>query len=403
MKVLQASLALLLLYSALLAKDNLQEYISKDKQEFYRLEGSKNENSSSMLRDSWIAPIMLNYSDGTSKAYDSKSVTKKTSITIDQPIFQSGGIYLGIKYAEASRIYSKYSIEVAKRKVIKDAISYLMQIKQSDEKIKKQTLLIANAEINLEQKRESYTSGQLDSGFLNNAILEKNIMVQTLYELQAGKERLLSKFRAISDLDYKSAHIPHLQLIEEDEFLKNNIVYEQAKSLSEKNRYSKNSTVTKYLPKVSIYGGYNWDEYESLNLGGTTIGDRKTDYANYGFKASMPININALNDMEVTKIEYLESKINESDTKRSLKSTFEQVMENINNFEKKRDLSEENKKLYGELLQDTKEQFAAGYKTQYDVEVLQNSLNIQDSDIVIYEYDKQLELLTLYEMYVNEI
>ena len=42
---------------------------------------------------------------------------------MDQPVFQSGGIYYGIKYAEASRIYSDYSIDVAKRKLVKDAIS----------------------------------------------------------------------------------------------------------------------------------------------------------------------------------------------------------------------------------------------------------------------------------------
>lgn len=64
-------------------------------------------------------------------------------------------------------------------------------------------------------------------------------------------------------------------------------------------------------------------------------------------------------------------------------------------------MSQENVDLYGKLLEDTQALYEAGYKTEYDVENLQNSLEIQKIDANIYEIDKQLELLTLYEMYVN--
>lgn len=398
MKVLYPLAALLTLCSSeLLAQDKalaLDDYISKNKQELYRLEEQKTDLDSDMLRDSWIAPIMLNHTNGVSEAYNNKSSTKKTSIAIDQPIFQSGGIYYGIKLAQASRIYSKYSIEVARRKLIKDAISYLMQIKQSDEKIKKQQLLIKNSEINLEQKKESYSNGQLDSGFLNSAIVERNNIIQTLYELQANKERLISKFSAISDLEYQHAKIPNLQLIEEDEFLSNNISYALSKSLSEKNRYSSDVTTTKYLPKVSIYGGYNWDDTANLDAS-----DKKTNYATYGLKLSIPLSVSTFDDIESSKLEYLESKNLELDKKRELKATFEQVMQNIKNFDKKKLLSIQNTKIYGELLEETAELYHSGYKTEFDVEVLKNSSEVQKLDTFIYEFDKQLELLTLYEMY----
>ncbi|MDQ1263330.1 MAG: hypothetical protein QG559_331 [Campylobacterota bacterium] len=405
MKALKLLIAPLILSSVnIFAQDsNLDEYISKNKQEYFLLEEQKVDSSSDVLRDSWISPVMLNYSYGISEAYNAQSITKKTSISIDQPIFQSGGIYYGIKYAEANRIYSKYSVDVAKRKVIKDAISLLMQIKQSDIRAQKQNYMIKNAEIDLAQKKEAYLNGQLDSGFLNSAIIDRNIVIQALYDIEANKEKLVSKLRAISDADHKSVTLPHLKLIDEDEFLKNNIVYKQSKSFSEKARYSKNTTITQYLPKLSIYAGYNWDETENLNFGGTLAGDKKTDYATYGFKASMPLNINALDDIETSRVEYLESKIVEADKKRELKAIFEQVMQNIENFEKKKLLSVENKDLYATLLDETKTLYEAGYKTEYDVEMMQNSLEVQKMDIEIYEIDKELELLTLYEMYVNEI
>ena len=95
-----------------------------------------------------------------------------------------------------------------------------MQIKQIDLKIDKQNLQIKNSEINLELKTEQYINGQLDSGFLDNAVIEKNTVTQALYDIETNKERLISKFQAISDMPYKSAEVPYLENLNEEEFLK---------------------------------------------------------------------------------------------------------------------------------------------------------------------------------------
>ena len=76
-------------------------------------------------------------------------------------------------------------------------------------------------------------------------------------------------------------------------------------------------------------------------------------------------------------------------------------MQNLENFNKKKLLSYENREIYSKLLTDTKKLYTAGYKTEYDVNLLQNSVEIAKIDAKIFELDKQLELLTLYEMYVN--
>lgn len=409
MKALALSIALSLLCSLGFAAEetngSLESYISANKQEYFRLEAEKVESNSDMLRDSWISPIMLQYSHAVSEAYDNKSTTKKTSISIDQPIFQSGGIYFGIKFAEASRVYGEYSLESAKRKLIKDAIALLMQVRQSDLKIQKQNLLIQNAAINLEFKKEQYLSGQLDSTFLDDAIVERNSAKQILIDIEAAKQRLLSQLRVISDVAYESVTLPRLELLEEESFFANNLAYEQAKSESEKNYYAKNMTVAKYLPQISLNAAYNWDRIENFNVGGSSVGatERKTDYWTYGFKASMPLNINTFDDMQSTRAEYLKAKVLEQDKKRELKAVYEQVIQNIERFDKKIVLSRENQEIYEKLLNDTKELFAAGYKTEYDVALLANSLEIQKLDVKIAELDRQLELLTLYETAANEI
>ncbi|MCW8954270.1 MAG: TolC family protein [Sulfurimonas sp.] len=406
MKVLKPLVTLLVLFSTLVGSDadeQLDAYISDNKKEQFKYDYEKNEAESSKLRDSWIAPLNLNYSYSKSNPYENEQIQENSSITMDQPIFQSGGIYYGIKFAEASKIYANYSVDAAKRKLVKDAISLLMQIKQIDLKIDKQKLQIKNSEINLAQKKEDYLNGQLDSGFLDNAIIERNIVIQALYDIQTNKERLISKFNAISDVKHENAFVPTLKFLSQEEFLEHNIILNMSQSEIEKNRYNKNVTVAKYLPRVSLTAGYNWSESQNQQyIPGSASVSNRTDYYNYGFRATMPIDINTFRDVESSRVDFLKSKLVIEDRKRELNAIYEQVMQNIDNLEKKKQLSVENRELYERLLSDTQELFRAGYKTNYDVELLQNSVEIQDKDIKIFEIDKQLELLTLYEMYKND-
>ncbi|MGE4418566.1 MAG: TolC family protein [Sulfurimonas sp.] len=399
MKASKLLIALSILYSTLLfSEEPLEGFISENKNEQFRYDYEKNEAESSKLRDSWIAPLNLNYNYSKSNPYSQQQTSKNASIKMDQPIFQSGGIYYGIKFAQASKIYSDYSVDVAKRKLVKDAVSLLMQIKQIDLKISKQKLQIENSEINLAQKREDYLNGQLDSGFLDSAIIDRNIVIQALYDLQTNKERLISKFNAISDLKHEEAFVPTLKLLTQEQFLQNNIVLGMSEGEIVRNRYAQDVRVAKYLPKVNLTAGYNWDKSDTQYQ----FGANEKDYYNIGFKVTLPIDINSFRDVESAKIDYFKSQLVAEDRKRELVAIFEQVMQNIDNFEKKKQLSVENRDIYERLLEDTNDLFTAGYKTKYDVELLQNSVEIQKSDVEIYEIDKQLELLTLYEMYKDD-
>jgi len=408
MKVLKL-LTLLCLSSSTLVFANeknsdLDKYISKNKQEQFTYDYQKNDAESSKLHDSWIAPIQLNYSYSRSKPYTKEQTNETAAIKMNQPIFKSGGIYYGIKYANANRLYSDYSIDVAKRKMIKDAISILMQIKQTELKEQKQTLQIKNSEINLLQKKEQYLSGQLDSGFLDNAIIQLNIVKQALFDIQTAKEKLVTQFETLSDLDYRSVSIPHLEFISSEEFIKHNIVLKKSRANIKKSEYFQDVTTFKYLPTVSLTAGYNWSKSagQGFITGGTFIDtSNELNYYDYGFTASMPFDINTFKDIESAKVDYLKSKIVSQDKERELKALFTQVMHNIENFDKKIALSNENIDLYSKLLKDTQGLFTAGYKTEYDVDTLSNSLEIQRIDYDLFEIDKQLELLTLYEMYVN--
>ncbi len=402
MKVLKLSTLLCLAFSSLVfANDNnttLNSYLSNLKRKQFEYDNSKNEVDSSKLRDSWIAPLKLNYSYSRSKPFTRELTSQSAAIRIDQPIFESGGIYYGIKFANASRLYSHYTIEVAKRKMIKDTISILMQIKQTALKIEVQKLQIKKSEINLTQKKEQYLNGQLDSGFLDNAIIQRNKVIQALYDIETRKEKLLNQFSALSDLDVKTARIPYLELIDQEEFLTHNIVLKQKNAEIKKSEYKKDVTAVKYLPKISFTAGYSWNKSQQ-QFSTTALFTKNIKYYDYGIRINMPIDLNTFRDIESAKIDFLKSQVIIKDKQREFKALFKQVMQNINNFKKKKNLSLENKGIYTKILKETRKLFKAGYKTDYDVSLLENSVAISSINYEIFEIDEQLELLTLYEMY----
>ena len=55
------------------------------------------------------------------------------------------------------------------------------------------------------------------------------------------------------------------------------------------------------------------------------------------------------------------------------------------NLDKKQTLSVENVAIYSKLLDDTKQLFSAGYKTEYDVSLLENSLQMSKLDSKVYD------------------
>jgi len=391
------------------ATTSLEDYLSELKRQQFGYEYEKVDQESSKLRDSWIRPLILQYSINRSNPnsnYDAgESQSQSAAIVMDQPVFQSGGIIYGVKFANASREFANYSIDQQKRIMIKQTIDLLMQVKQSDLTIAKQKLQIANSKINLEQQREQYLNGQLDSGFLNNAIIQLNIVKQALFDLETRNEQLKVQFKKLSDMDPSKAPIPFLAIVNEERFLRDNIDMKLVESEREKNRLQKNVTLVKYLPSINLQASYNWQKQDSYFVFNPDLpavkSSSETDYYRYGIRASMPLDINAFNDYEASKVEYLKSNVVIDDKKRELKLIYEQVMQNLKNYDKKIALAEENRVLYETLLNDTLDLFKAGYKTQYDVDLLSNSMGIETINKKIFEIDKQLELLTLYEKMTN--
>lgn len=403
MKVSPAlKLCLTLCSSLLLADSNLDNYLSDSQQKEFSLSYEKSKEQSKVLRDSWISPLQMRYSYSKSNSYDNLSASQSAAISLDQTIFQSGGIYYGIKYAEATRKYSDFSTDLQKRKLIKEVISLLVQIKQTQLRVEKQKLEIENATINVKQQKERYLSGQLDSGLLDDAILKEVLQEKALYDIETSKEKLVSLYKALSDGDYEILKSPKLEMMSKESFLDNNIELLLIRSEQEKNAYYTDVTRAKYLPRLSLTGSYNWEKRDSLSFAkGSVFPGSETDYYNFGFRVSMPLDYNSLRDIETTKIDNLKANVSLKNKRKEAIAMYDMVSQNMKNIEKKIELSKRIVKLYSKLYSDTQELYKSGYKTEYDVKTLKNSVTMQELEQKILNYDKELELLNLYEKVVN--
>ncbi|MGM0622964.1 MAG: TolC family protein [Campylobacterota bacterium] len=372
-----------LLCSALLGSE---EFLSQEKLETLKLQEQKAQYDADFLKKSWINPVMLSYDKTHNDTLDETTTT--TSVSIDQPVFQSGGIYFSIKYAGSVRDSSIKQVEAQKRELVAQAVDLLYEYQKTQKQIQKLQLLIKNSEIEIERKKEQYMAGLVDSSDLDRALLEKNENSINLLEARQSLAQIENNFAKISDLEIKTAKAPKLSVVSEQNYVENNIdLLAQNSELRGKN-YQRYMTASKYLPQVSLTARYS----DSDNRGPMQPSSQET----YGVKVSLPLNLNSYDDIQRDRVEYLKSAVELNDTKRTLKHEYQNIMSQVEFIDKKIQLSKEDAKMYENLVAQTKDQVFIGNQTEYDLQTMQNSMQIKQLDQSIYTIDKNRLLFELY-------
>ncbi len=384
-----------LLVGVLSASDN-SSLLSVLKQEKLDIDRQKVELESDNLKYDWVNSVMGSYS---TSSYDGKSGTVDSSstfsITIDQPIFRSGGIYYAIQYAGANREYLRLSTALGEQDLIKSVISSWLSIKKYDLQIQRQKYLIANAKIDIIRKKEQYESGFLDSSFLDQAILTKSGLEKSLIDMESLRYSQLMIFKSLSDSDYMSITPPTFIMVDKSKYLNSSILLKQQKADRQRAEYLKKMTIANYLPTVSLSAGY-YDTDNNLDTGDS--------YTQIGLKISMPLmDINRGRSIEISQLDYLKSKIETKDKEVEESNNYQNYVKKIELLNKKIDIVSNDAKLYDSLLVSTRELFKAGENTKYDVENLENSKQTMLLDKKIYEIDVQQTLLELYAKMYGEI
>jgi len=378
------SLALISAFS-LLQADNT-ELLSGLKQDIIKNEKKTNELNSDNLEKSWINSIVGSFSYNNSDISTKRRESNTLSVTMNQPIFKSGGIYYAIKYANANRDFLRVSTKLSEQTDIKTVLNSLYNLKKLDLQIQKQRFMIENAKIDIIRKKEQYQNGFLDSSYLNQAILSESSLQRSVLDMRSNRLELLRTLKSYSDIEMNSITLPHFSLIDKSEFLDKSLLLKQKSAQTVVSNYLKKMTIANYLPTVTFNAGYH-DTHD--------FGSKR--YTDFGLKISMPLfDLNRGRTIEIKRLEYLKSKMQLQDTKRAESENFDLSIKKIKLLEKKIALAKEDLKLYDKLLLSTKDSYKAGEKTVYDVETLENSKETMSIDVKIFKTDIQLSLLNLY-------
>ena len=388
-------ISLSLLVGVLGASDN-SSLLSALKQEKLDIDKQKIELESDNLKYDWVKQIVGAYStSNTDGKFGGDNSANTFSITMDQPVFKSGGIYYAIQYAGANREFLRLSTKFNEQNLIKSVISSWLSMKKYDLQIQRQKYLIDNAKIDIIRKKEQYESGFLDSSFLDQAILTKTAFEKSLIDMESSRYSQLMIFKSLSDSDYMEITPPTFAMIDKEKYINNSLILQQQSAEGEKSEYLKKMTIANYLPTFSLYAGY-YDAPSSINSNDT--------YNQVGLKVSMPlIDVNRGRTIEIRQLEYLKSKIELQDKELEEGNIYQDSVKKIEFLNKKIDIVTNDAKLYDSLLISTRELFEAGEKTIYDVKNLENSKQTMILDKKIYEVDAQKVLLELYAKMHGEI
>jgi len=387
------SLLCSLLAATTLFCDELEEILSHNKRAIFEYDLKHGELESDKLSKSWINPVMLRYTKNYSTQFPGQTIrTGNYAVSIDQPIFRSGGIYYAIKYADAFRRSSRTEVALRRREMIADAVSILFQIEKNRLLRKKMRYQIKNDTIDIRQKRDSYGAGVLDSSFLDQAILKKSQDEASLLELELGRLELRQRFSLLSDKNPQKLKLPHLKLIEKARYKEAHLALRRDIYRAEERDYQAHMTRAKYLPSLSLQGQYTDGDLNPLWASGGV----KEHYFNYGFSLSMPLDINSFADIEASRVARLRAAVEVLDRKESVDEEYDWVVNTLHILEKKIALAKKDEAVYGSLYRLTKNLAKAGEKTDLDVSVMYNSLQIRKLDQQIYDIERQIQLLKLY-------
>ena len=384
------SLICLGLGSSLFASE--ESILSDSKNQILNYSYEKAIEDSKKLNKDWINPITYKYIYNNGEDYD----THKSQVNVSQPIFKSGGIYSAIKYAGSMGDYSKTSVDAQKKELIKQTLDILFEIKKTDITIEKQKLLVKNGEIDIQRKKEQVLNGILDTSFLDNAILDTNTQKNTLIDLQYQKQMLLNNLSNFTDSTYEELELPTFELTPNKEFMENNIYIKQQNEDIQNSYWMSRMVTSQYLPSVNFTADYT--KYHDIDNSPTLTEDGTT---NVGFNLTIPLDVRYSNDIQSSKIEYLQKKINLDEKIKEENNIYKNSVAKVESLDKKILIAKKDVELYDSLLTQLQEQLAVGMKTPSDVETMENSRKIKALDVKSLNIEKQMELLNIYSRVIN--
>ncbi|MFW0713815.1 TolC family protein [Aliarcobacter butzleri] len=373
------------LFSSLLfANEKSNEVLMPLKNEIRDLETKSIEEKKEVNKYEWLNDLNISLSQSKD---DEHIKTKDYSLNLNQKILDFGGISSQIDYANNLFKQEALKIKMENFEDLNTLYKNFIDLKINDINILQNDLNIKNSEIEVDIKKSQYRNGQSDISDLNDAIMKKNLLEDSKMNLKLNKVIYENDIKKLTSYKINNLSIPSISLISKDIFLEKSTkkLYANLESQVSQNEYKK--TKSKYLPALNLTGAVGYQDSTTK---------KSQDYYNYGASITMPLNYTFSNDIEYSKLVYLQNRKKEELTSIELEKVYDSSIETIKQFENRINLALNDIKLYEELLELNQEEFNAGFKADEDIQTLKNSKEIRKLDIEKYKLNIKKELLYIY-------
>ncbi|RBQ29639.1 TolC family protein [Aliarcobacter vitoriensis] len=388
--------------SIALANTNNLDILQKDKKELRELEKESIQTDYDILKNDWIGTIDISSSVNRNHNFDKDRTDdsrygKSARIGFSQDIFRSGGILLSIDYAKDKLKYDLLSWENQNQQILQTIYTTLLDIKKLKLQIAQSKYRLENRDIELIIKKIQYEAGKTDIIELNNAVMLKNNQYKENISLENSlkeKEYELSKY---TELKYDEIEILDFSEVSKDDFINNNLDILQEDSKVDMLNTNYKKTKTNYLPKVSLSTNANYNSSDS-DFSRMSRDTRKDDaQSTTSLTLSMPLfDYNRSNKIQLAKIDYLKQKIQVNDLKNEVAYDYEQILNQIDTYEKHIKTIEENIRLYDDLISANQISNDAGMTSEFDLDILKNTKLINEYDMIINDINIKLQYAKLY-------
>lgn len=379
----------------ILAFANNLDILQKDKKETRELEKKSIESSYETNKNEWISPV--NLSSGINRSHsltsDGDKFSKSVSIGFTQSIYESGGIEFTIQYANDKLKYDMLTWENGNYQLLESIYDTLLEISKLKLQIEQSRYKLENKDIELSIKRIQYEAGKTDIVELNNTVMARNTQFKENISLDNSlkdKEYELSKY---TDLKYNEIEILDFKNVSKEDFVNRNLDFLQENSKVEMLNTSYKKTKTNYLPKVALGANGSYSNVDDLIR---NANDDETT-ANASLNLSVPLyDYNKSSRLQDAKLEYLKQKSQVNDLKNEIAYNYEQILNQIDTYEKQNKTIEDNMKLYDDLIATNRISNEAGMTSVYDLDILKNTKKVNEYDLQINDINIKLQYSKLY-------
>lgn len=332
----------------------------------------------------WLENLNINISQSKN---NKNLTTKDYSLSLSQKVLDFGGIISQIDYSNYLFKQEALKIQMQDLEDLNFLYENLIDSKINDINVKQNILNINNSEIEVNIKKSLYKNGQSNISDLNDAIMKKNSFEDSKMQLQLEKVKYENEIKKLSSYKISNINLPKIPMISKELFLENATknLYAKLESKISQSNYKK--TKSDYLPALKINATIGIEDSNEI---------KNEDYYSYGASIFMPLSYTFSNDIEYSKLIYLQNKKEEKLIKIELEQIYESAFETIKQFENRINLATKDINLFEELLISNEEEFQAGFKVIEDVQTLKNSKEIRNLDIQKYKLNIQKEILKLY-------